>query len=189
MKEGWTMEPVRDPYKLALMRCAYKYAVASCGYDMPSGDCPNCDRLLKDFHAYDTQAGGINDECVKNLSEYPWFGAGGKHDVPRGCKCLYVGHYCGQYVWVLPEHRDKLTQLTLAILDYAVSEPPEPETKEVVVTVTRGDDDKITETERKETFLEEVKRDGQIIYRRPRPTLAPGAPSLRALEQRLRLIE
>jgi len=189
MKEAWTMVPIRDPYKLALMRCAYKYAVASCGYDKPSGACPNCDTLLREFHAYDTQAGGINDQCVKNLSEYPWFGAGGKHDVPRDCGCIYVGHYGGLYVWVLPEHRDKLTQLTLAILDYAVSDPPEPKKKTVVVTVQRGDNDKITSTKREETFQEEIRRDGQIIYRRPRRTLDPDAPSLRALQQRLRLLE
>ena len=28
MKEAWTMVPIRDPHKLALMRCAYQHAVA-----------------------------------------------------------------------------------------------------------------------------------------------------------------
>jgi hypothetical protein len=187
MREAWTMQPIQDPDKLALMRCAYQYAVASCGYHKPWGDCPNCDKLLEGFHAHDASAGGIDDDCVKELSEYPWFGVGGKHDVPRDCGCIYVGHYCHVYVWVLPEHRDKLTLLTLAILDYAVSDPPEPETKKVMVTVERGVDDRIIKTIRQETFEEEVKRDGQIIYRRPRRTLDLGAPSLRALQERLRL--
>jgi hypothetical protein len=189
MKEAWTMIPIKDPHKLVLMRCAYKYAVASLGYAEPWGDCPNCDRLLEAFHAHDASEGGIDDKCVKNLSEYPWFGVGRKRDVPRGCGCIYVGHYCDVYVWVLPEHRDKLTQLTLAILDYAVSDPPEPETKAVMVRVERDDEDKIKGTTREERFEEEVKRDGQIIYRRPRRTLDPARPSLRALQQRLRLAD
>ena len=169
------------------MRCAYQYAVASCGYSKASEACPNCDKLLEGFHAHDTSEGTIDDQCVENLSEYPWFGAGGKHVVPYGCGGIYVGHYGDQYVWVLPEERDKLTQLTLAILDYAVTEPPEPETKEVVVTVERGVNDKTIKTTRTETFTEEIERDGQIIYRRPRRTLDPSGPSLRALQQRLRL--
>jgi hypothetical protein len=42
-----------------------------------------------------------------------------------------VGEYCGVYVWVEPEGRDQLTKLTLAILDFAVNNPPTPLNKTV----------------------------------------------------------
>ena len=42
----------------------------------------------------------------------------------KDCSCIAVGEYCGCYVWVLPEGQDQLTKLTLAILDYAMHEPP-----------------------------------------------------------------
>ena len=44
---------------------------------------------------------------------------------------MAVGEYCGCYVWVLPEGQDQLTKLTLAILDYALHEPPVKRTKQV----------------------------------------------------------
>lgn len=51
----------------------------------------------------------------------PWFGWGGKKDVPK-CAC-YVGHYCGCpcdcYVWVLPGQEKKLRELLLTILSLA----------------------------------------------------------------------
>ena len=46
-----------------------------------------------------------------------------------------VGQYCGVYVWVPPEGRDELTRLTLAILDYALHEPPVRLTKEIIYYV------------------------------------------------------
>ena len=43
-----------------------------------------------------------------------------------------LGQYCGVYVWVLPSGRDELAKLTLAILDYAMHDPPVRITKQVV---------------------------------------------------------
>jgi hypothetical protein len=48
-----------------------------------------------------------------------WFGVGCKRDVPKNA--CYVGHYCGTYVWVLPENVEMLSMLTLAILDIDTS--------------------------------------------------------------------
>jgi hypothetical protein len=52
--------------------------------------------------------------------------------MPKCCKCLKYGHYCGVYVWVLPGGEDELTKLTLTILDFAVNLPATP----IVVTKT-----------------------------------------------------
>jgi len=51
--------------------------------------------------------------------------------LPKDCSCISIGEYCGCYVWVLPEGQDQLTKLTLAILDYAMHEPPVKRTKQV----------------------------------------------------------
>ena len=170
------------------MRCAYQHAVASCGFGEASKECPKCDELLEEFHAHDLSGGGINAECVENLSIEPWFGAGTKHDVPDDCGCIYVGHYCDQYVWVLPEQREPLTQLTLAILDYAVNEPPEPVQMDVEVAIVRNNNDEIISTTRTETFKEDVQVGGQTIYRRPSRTGAPGG-ALRRLQLQLQQLE
>jgi hypothetical protein len=225
--EGWTMEPIRDPHKLARMRCAYQYAVASClGEEVVSneykkddageyilddkgkkqlvkGGCPGCDALLKEFHAHDNET-GIDDTCVKNLSKEPWFGTGSKHDVPDDCGCIYVGHYCDQYVWVLPDYRDKLTQLTLAILDYAVFEvpetkaPKEPKTNEEVTTInTYNDKGKLIQSVKttkqvpltEKELAVEAKTLKPLEYHRPKRTIDPSSLNLRELQQQLQLIQ
>ncbi len=188
--QAWTLQPVNDPHKLQLMRCAYQYAVASCGLcDAPSQSCPECDKLLEDFHAHDRSSGGIADACVKGLTNdyIHWFGAGPKCDVPDDCGCIYVGQYCDQYVWVLPCHRDKLTTLTMAILDYAMNEAPEQATKEVVTTTERDGAGNVTKSTRKETVSEPVVVDGQPVYLRPQPSST--APTLRNLQLRLQTLE
>ena len=66
-------------------------------------------------------SGRVTNRC---LGHNPvWFASGCKKDMPKECKCLKYGHYCGVYVWVLPGGEDELTKLTLAILDYAVNLP------------------------------------------------------------------
>jgi hypothetical protein len=202
-KEAWTMEPIRDPHKLELMRCAYQHAVASCGIgsNEKTNSCLNCTQLLDDFHEHNKSSGGITATCIRNLGTgAPWFGAGSKDDVPDDCGCIYVGHYCDQYVWVLPEHRKQLTQLTLAILDYAVHEPPEVATKQVVTTVTTFETDKklkvigsvVTTThEPVKEKVEGVDKDGNPVmilrnlYNRSKRTINPSGTNLRALQQEL----
>jgi hypothetical protein len=43
-----------------------------------------------------------------------WFGVGRKRDVPK--EACFVGHYCDNYVWVMPNHFEDLSHLTLIVL-------------------------------------------------------------------------
>lgn len=156
-QESFTLQPVNDPRKLELMRCAYQRAVASCGYAPPealkgamaatfdpagggkeSQRCPDCDSVFNKFYTgdpngniRDTSHGITTSDCLK--SEFCWFQTGPKKCVPKHCS--YVGHYCDVYVWVPPEGRDQLTKLTLAILDYAQNSAPVGLSKTVVYYV------------------------------------------------------
>jgi hypothetical protein len=136
-QEAFTVTPVNDPRKLELMRCAYQKAVANCGRGAVSGDCPDCETRFKVFYTGDPNgnvrqaANGIVTPEFLN-SSCCWFHVGCKKCLPKHCDCIAVGEYCGCYVWVLPEGQDQLTKLTLAILDYAVHDPPVKRTKEVV---------------------------------------------------------
>jgi hypothetical protein len=120
------------------MRCAYQLAVSNCGYGGPSRSCPDCQARFNTFYTGDSDpppgrtisdlaSGTITSECLKS---HCWFHVGCEKQVPK-CPCLLVGHYCGVYVWVTNDGRDELTKLTLAILDYAIHEPPQLLTKEV----------------------------------------------------------
>jgi hypothetical protein len=55
---------------------------------------------------------------------FAWFGLGGKGDVPRAA--VYVGRAGDQYVWVLENGIEGLSDLVLAILDVATSEDRSP---------------------------------------------------------------
>ncbi len=135
-QESFTLNPVNDPRKLELMRCAYQKAVANCRGTDVSEACPDCQTIQKKFYTgdpygdIDTTANGIvTSECL--TSKRCWFHTGCKKDLPKKHDCLPVGHYCGVYVWVGPEGRDELTKLTLAILDYAQNSAPVPLMKTV----------------------------------------------------------
>lgn len=135
-QESFTMTPINDPRKLELMRCAYQRAVSSCGYGEMSEHCPDCDSIFRKFYTGDTDGviaeqsdGIVTSDC---LSGPCWFQVGCKKDVPKDCPCIYVGHYCGIYVWVPPSGRNELAKLTLAILDYALNDPPTMRSKQVV---------------------------------------------------------
>jgi hypothetical protein len=134
--EAFTLVPINDPRKLELMRCAYQKAVASCRRGAMSETCPDCQARFNAFYTGDPngnirdRAGGtINTEC---MGEKCWFHVGCRHCLPRRCDCLYVGEYCGVYVWIGPEGRDELAKLTIAILDFALHDAPVKLTKEVV---------------------------------------------------------
>ena len=73
--------------------------------------------------------GIVTSECLK--ANCCWFHAGCKKCWAKHGSCKCCGEYCGMYVWVGPEGRDELTKLTLAILDYALHEPPVKRTKQV----------------------------------------------------------
>ncbi len=54
-----------------------------------------------------------------------WFCVGRKRDVPKDA--CFVGHYCDNYVWVMSEHVQDLSQFTLivlAITKHGVSDQP-----------------------------------------------------------------
>jgi hypothetical protein len=134
--EAFTVTPVNDPRKLELMRCAYQTAVANCGRDAVCATCPDCQTRFKVFYTGDpngdirqTANGVVTSECLK--SDCCWFHIGCKKCVPKHCPCIAIGEHCGCYVWVLPEGQDQLTKLTLAILDYALHDPPLKRSKQV----------------------------------------------------------
>ncbi|MGO8688231.1 MAG: hypothetical protein ACLQLG_01235 [Thermoguttaceae bacterium] len=136
-QESFTVTPVTDPRKLELMRCAYQQAVQSCGYGAVSKICPDCQARFASFYTGDPNGdirasadGKVTSECLK--SDCCWFHVGCEKCAPKRCNCVAVGQYCGVYVWVGPEGRDQLTKLTLAILDYAMHDPPTKLSKTVI---------------------------------------------------------
>lgn len=146
-QEGLVVTPVNDPRKLELMRCAYQTVVASCcgNANAVPRNCPDCIARFNTFYTgnpnnstgdsgtIDNKAGGaITSECLKGPC---WFHVGCEKDVPKDCPCMYVGHYCGVYVWVTADGREGLSRLTLAILDYATHDPPIKLTKQVMYNI------------------------------------------------------
>lgn len=132
-KQNWTLNPINDPRKLELMRCAYQRAIGSCCGGMESGSCPNCSER---FNLYYTgrkdkvpATTNVTAECLSNTC--CWFRVGSKHDIPTDC-CNFVGKYCDTYVWVPKGGRDTLSKLTLVILDFALNDGRKTSTKEVV---------------------------------------------------------
>ncbi|HZZ26413.1 MAG TPA: hypothetical protein VFE46_00295 [Pirellulales bacterium] len=138
-QDSFTMIPVNDPRKLELMRCAYQTAVGNCGYGPAPRNCPDCQARFNTFYTGDPEgkisqsnSGIITSECLKGPC---WLHVGCEKEIPKDCCCIPVGHYCHVYVWVGPEGRDELTKLTLAILDYALHDPPGRLTKDVTYYV------------------------------------------------------
>ena len=144
--QNWVLQPVNDPRRLDLMRCAYQQVVRAnlvarglqntgCCPSCPGGVCPDCEKRFNTFYTGrpttptplpgdPKDSGGVTNRC---LGHNPvWFAWGCKKDMPKDCKCLKHGHYCGVYVWVLPGGEDELTKLSMAILDYAVNLPTTP---------------------------------------------------------------
>ena len=135
-QEAYTVTPVNDPRKLELMRCAYQLAIRNCGCGTVSGDCPDCQTRFKVFYTGDPNGdisqganGIVTSECLK--TDCCWFHVGCEKCWRKHGSCECYGEYCGIYVWVPPEGQDELAKLTLAILDYALHEPPVKRTKQV----------------------------------------------------------
>jgi len=136
-QEAWVIEPINDPRKLELMRCAYQRAVGNCHPVFLDG-CPDCEKRFKAFYtgsakgdmAKVAEKGFTTSDCLEGNG--CWFCVGDKEHVPADC-CDYQGHYCGITVWVPASGRNELSKLTLAILDYAFNEPAKAvqNTKEV----------------------------------------------------------
>jgi hypothetical protein len=124
--ENWVLNPVNDPAKLALMRCAYQQAIAPCiGVDHHASLCPDCKKLRWEFYGPPDRATGeahFNEEEPCLNAPANWLCWGCKHKIPKNCTA-HVGSHCDLYVWVTPEGEDMLTRLTLTILDYAINDP------------------------------------------------------------------
>ncbi|HEX3658205.1 MAG TPA: hypothetical protein VHY91_25360 [Pirellulales bacterium] len=141
-QEGFVVMPVNDPRKLELMRCAYQQVLGNCGRGPMPTNCPDCRTRFNVFYTGQQLYGGEEDSDIRQhaqgtittacLSSSCWLKIGCKKCVPKHCPCEYVGHYCDVYVWVTPEGRDELTKLTLIILDFALHEPPQRLSKQVV---------------------------------------------------------
>jgi hypothetical protein len=133
--DGWTLEPINDPQKLELMRCAYQKAVANCGRGGESTACPDCQANVAAFYGPEYSASENRVHATYDCFEpgcCTWFAYGPKECVPK-CGCSLVGKYCGTYVWILPGGEDELTKLTLTILDFAVNSFPSPRMKQVTM--------------------------------------------------------
>jgi hypothetical protein len=135
--EGLVVTPVNDPRRLEWMRCAYQLALRNCRGGEPSENCPDCQTRFAVFYTGDPNGnirdkanGTVTSECLK--TNFCWLHVGCKKCAPKPDACNLVGSYCGVYVWVCPEGRDELTKLTMAILDYAVNNPPAAINKQVV---------------------------------------------------------
>jgi hypothetical protein len=130
-QDAWTMEPINDPRKLDLMRCAYQRAVASCGVYGPSASCPDCESRMKEFYGADYGTSAITKASYSCIQPgcCSWFAFGPKARVPK--HCCHVGHDCDTYVWILPCGEDEFTKLTLTILDFAMNDPAQSRQKVV----------------------------------------------------------
>jgi hypothetical protein len=132
-QDSWTLEPINDPRKLELMRCAYQRAVANCNSNNgPSSFCPDCDAQTKTFYGADHGSNAMFKSATYDCITpgcCNWFAFGPKCRVPK-C-CCHVGHYCDTYVWILPGGEDQLSKLTLTILDFAMNDPAQAPQKVV----------------------------------------------------------
>jgi hypothetical protein len=116
VQENWTTDPVKDPERLAAIRCVLLVALGT-----HPDDCGECHEELTKFKVLD------------QLAKIPpgWLHLGCKKDVPKDA--CYVGR-CGQrYVWVSYDGLEGLTRLTLVIMDIATVEMASlaPDTKQV----------------------------------------------------------
>lgn len=157
----WSLTPVHDPAKLAIMRCAYQMAVGA-----PLAPCDDCEKKVRTF--FDKDYGGIPQG---------WFHAGGKRDVPD---CAgHVGRYCDTYVWVTPEGYDALTKFALGILDVATVQSHVP-----VGQVTRTYDGAVGDGKLKTTEV----RTTETVPVKPEPTPHPTTRDLSRPEAGLNFV-
>ncbi len=148
MKEAWTLTPVYDVRRLELMRCAYQHALFCAGLSGSMKVCPDCDKIQRTFYLGDYTSKYDDNPAENSLATFSrktgrttpacfeavaWLACGERKCLPKNCKCVKMGHYCGTYVWVVSGGQDELTKLTFTILDYAFSPqaPKSNRTKEV----------------------------------------------------------
>jgi hypothetical protein len=100
VSEQWSLSPLQNAEKLALMRCAFQILLNSqLQYDPP------CAEQLQ--HAL-----GCDDLC--EAIPRGWFHAGCKRDVPK--TALYCGHYQDTYVWVMDDGLNDFSKFYLTMM-------------------------------------------------------------------------
>jgi hypothetical protein len=118
MNENWTLKPVVDSNRLALMQCAYRKATGA----VP----PYCETC------YTLELGWFGEKCNSpNPSDINsgWICSSKRwKDVPKSC-CDKYGYHCGTYVWVNPGDRQEFSKLVLQILNYATGTKATPTSK------------------------------------------------------------
>jgi len=67
--EGFTMQPVTDPYKLDLMRCLYQQAVCN-----TSAECPDCEKRYNKFYFGTEEAPQVIKRTPRGHRVYWWSG-------------------------------------------------------------------------------------------------------------------
>lgn len=143
-QQNWSLNPVSDPRRLERIRCAFQNAVAAYHQSSPC-DCPECQKVLNKFYTGETNEpprapsdpksdGQVTSACLTS----GWFHVGCETCAKRMRKrnpCCKIGTNCGCAVWVTPgEGTDQLAKLTIAVLDYAINDPPPgPGKKEVTI--------------------------------------------------------
>jgi hypothetical protein len=166
--ENWSIVPVTDVDNLRRIRCAFQMLVLGGGQ---TTDCESCLELLERFYLGETD----RMDCVIPRG---WFHTGCKKDVPKNA--CHVGHYCDNYVWVLPDGIEGLTRFTMTVIDLATGKPHAP-MKTVVRTYKADgslDNTQVTTTEIDWEALEQMKKqprhpDRQRQYVTP-PVVNPG---------------
>src|SRR6185437_1372711 len=109
--QNWTLDPTITPEKLRAMRCACWWVLFG-----PNNQCGDCSCL----YAYSTrsQPGYYFDVAGRLAAIRPgWLRTGRKHDVPKAA--CYKAHCGDQYVWVLPQDMDCLSQFVLILQSIA----------------------------------------------------------------------
>ena len=120
MNQAWTLNPVVNSNRLALMQCAYQKAVG-----LPMSECDQCFEIERAWHGknYDSHDPcGIT--CGWVCHSNCW------RDVPKCC-CKRHGYHCGTYVWVDPCYEHEFSKLILKIVEYASNDMPTSKTKEL----------------------------------------------------------
>ncbi len=132
LTENWTLKPVNDPDRLAMMKCVYQQVVCKSG-----SECFSCEEKLRTLFGDDYAFCDVPG-C--------WFRRGCHRDVPKDC--CFKAEYCGNWIWVDSQHREHLARVTLAILRIATADiasfNPPVEKIQVEETTTYGDGKTIT---------------------------------------------
>ncbi|HVX10154.1 MAG TPA: hypothetical protein VHC22_03030 [Pirellulales bacterium] len=140
-QEAWQLTPVNDPRKLELMRCIYQRVIAVHCRRALRADCPNCERLFRNFYTGDPDVrvdqhdhkGIVTIDCLDATN---WLAIGCAKCLPE-IHGSAVGRHGEVRVWILPGGSDELSKLTLAILDYALHDPPAKGSKTVTFHLTK----------------------------------------------------